>query len=62
MAGIKGKGISKPTINVYGISGCFSVAKFDESSTPIRVRYFSTNASNNSTSESGNSLALLREL
>jgi hypothetical protein len=58
---LQGGGISKHLIEVYGITGEFSVLK-GSNEEPVKVKYFQTVASNRSNEESGNALELLEEL
>jgi len=58
---LNGGGITKNLIEVYGITGEFSVLKGDNDE-PVKVKYFQTVASNKGNDESGNALELLEEL
>ena len=61
MSTLSGSGIERRTINVYGLTGEFTVLK-GSSGEPVTVKYFQTNASNRDSGASGNALDLLKEL
>ena len=61
MSALSGSVIRQRSIDVYGITGEFSVLKNSDES-PIKVKYFQTVASNRADDASGNAMDLLSEL
>ncbi|MFV2016664.1 MAG: hypothetical protein ACC656_14635 [Candidatus Heimdallarchaeota archaeon] len=61
MTDLSGDAITKRSIDVYGITGEFTVLKNNDEP-PIKVKYFQTVASNKANDTSGNAIDLLSEL
>lgn len=61
MSGLSGSVIKRRSIDVYGITGEFSVLQSGDE-VPIKVKYFQTVASNRVDDASGNAMDLLSEL